>query len=92
LNNSRWRESDSLGTVLIGAWQRRLGATTPRIDIAVRMLYNECRSRPIRGRNTRSRKEVSRVDALEHVSLDTLHLNGLKPSPWRDARAASGFI
>ena len=36
-------------------------------------------------------KEVSRADALDDVSPQAIHLNVLKPSPWRDARAASGF-
>jgi hypothetical protein len=32
---------------------------------------------------------VSRVGALDDVSPYAVHLNGLKPGPWRDARAAS---
>ena len=34
-------------------------------------------------------REVSSVDALDDVSPHAIHLNGLKPGPWRDARAAS---
>ena len=46
---------------------------------------------PVRGVPPVRGKEVSRVDVLEHVSPHAIHLNGLKPGPWRDARAASGF-
>jgi hypothetical protein len=37
-------------------------------------------------------KEVSRVEALDDVSPFAVHLKVLKPGPWRDARAASGFF